>query len=158
MSHFDEHDRRKYEAEVIALLESIRSHVGATDVTTKQILQLLKQKPHLTKARIVIMPKQIQVGQTAQAVIQGFDQNGNPFPLDSSYGVTYSASNPADVSFSSPVNPDGSDTITGLAVDAGVAIGATITRPDGAVVSATADTLTIVAPPPVLTTATVVLQ
>lgn len=106
------------------------------------------------------MPKSILVGEKATATIAGLDQNGQPLALDSTYSVAYSASpNPASVSFGT-VNPDGSVVVVGVAADT-VSIGAVITRPDGGTVTATADTLTISAPPPptpVLTSASVVLQ
>lgn len=106
------------------------------------------------------MPKTVNVGDKAKAIINGLDQNGQPLALDSTYTVSYSASNPASVSFGTP-NPDGSVEITALAADPGNTIGAVITRPDGGTVTASPDVLTIVTPPPpapVLTSASVSLQ
>ena len=105
------------------------------------------------------MPKTIPVGGTANAAIVGLDQNGKPFTLDATYTVAYASSAPADESFS-PVNPDGSDTIAALAASAasGDQISATITRPDGVVITATPDVLTITPVTPVLTSASVVLS
>ncbi len=114
--------------------------------------------PTLTRARITIMPASIQVGKTATATIQGLDQNGQPFPLDETYTVQYSASAPADVSFGAP-NPDGSVVITGVNPDAGDNILASITRPDGVVIQTNADTLTVTAATvSVLTSATLSLK
>lgn len=151
-----DHEERKFREREIALLEQIQRGIWSAVIRLDTLIILQKQKPHLTKARIIVMPKSIQVGQTANITLQGFDQNGQPFPLDASYGVQYSASTPADVEFSAP-GPDGSGTVKGLAVDAADAIGATITRPDGVVITANADALSITAPPAVLTSASVVL-
>jgi hypothetical protein len=122
-----------------------------------EILQLLRQKPILLQARIKIMPKTIQVGQTAVAELQTIWSDGQTRMLDSTYQVTYAAANPSNVSFAPPA-VDGSDVVTGVAADPGDAISAVITRPDGTVISASPDTLTIVAPAPTLVSATVVLS
>lgn len=103
------------------------------------------------------MPKTINAGETATATIQGFDQFGKAFPLDATFQVAYTQSNSADATFG-PTNPDGSASLTANTADTDT-IGAIITRPDGTVVTATPDVLTInAAAIPVLTTATVVLQ
>lgn len=114
--------------------------------------------PALTSARLSIMPATIPVGGVANAVINGLDQNGQPFVLDATYKVVYRAATPADVDFGAP-NPDGSCQITGVGVDAGDAIVADITRPDGFVITTSSDTLTIVpaTATPVLTSATLSL-
>lgn len=124
----------------------------------ERIVNLLT--PNLHSARIQIMPKTVKVGEVAKATIVGLDQNGQPFTIDTTYQVAYSASSPADVSIGTP-GIDGSADVTALAEDVGDVISAVITRPDGQVVIASADTLTIepAAPPaPVLTSASVVLQ
>lgn len=154
---FEEHARRKHEAEELQVLKDIRRLEGQQVLILSDIRSLLKQKSILTQARIIVMPKQIEVGQTAQAVVQGFDQNGGAFPLDATYSVVPSGSNPSNATFSAPA-PDGSFVATGVAVDPGDVIGASITRPDGVVIQAATDTLTIVPVPLVLTTAKVVLQ
>jgi hypothetical protein len=148
---------------VLRLLEEISIRLGYVvhlegKILTKEdeILALLKTRPILTKASIDLMPKTIEVGQTANAVINAVDQFGNPFPL-TGLAVQYVASIPGDVTFG-PVNPDGSDTITGVNADAGNAISANITRADGTVITAAPDTLTITPAVPVLTSATVVLS
>jgi hypothetical protein len=122
-----------------------------------EILQLLRQKPILLEARVEIMPKTIQVGQTATATLQTTWSDGQTHTLDSTYQVSYAAANPSNVSFAPPA-ADGSDVVTGVAADPGDAISAVITRPDGAVVTASSDILTIVAPAPTLVSATVVLS
>ena len=157
MGIFDTHSDEKFKKFVLEELGYIRVIAGKNNLLLHEIRHLLRQKPHLTRGRLIVMPKQIQVGETAQAILQGVDQFGNPFPLDSSYTVVPTASAPGDVSVG-PVNPDGSFTITGLAADAGDAIGAQVTRPDGTVIAFTPDTLVIVAPAPVLTAGAVVLQ
>lgn len=153
---FDEHARRKHEAEELQLLKDIRRLAGQQVLILSDIRSLLKHKPILTQARITIMPKTIEVGQTAPVVLQGFDQNGGAFPLDATYKVVPSGSNPSNATFSAPT-PDGGFVATGVAVDPGDVIGASVTRPDGVVIQAATDTLTIVPVPLVLTTAKVVL-
>lgn len=149
--------RRSHEEQELAVLRDIRRSLGHLVLITGDIRDLLK-RPTLVKARITLMPKTVNVGETATAVIQGFDQNGQPMTLDSSYTVAYSASNPAAVQFAPP-NPDGSDTITALAPEPSDSISAVITGGPNAVnVTATADVLTINAAASVLTTANVVLQ
>lgn len=152
-----DHETREHQEDEIEILRGIRADLGILILRFNELLNILKRKPHLTSARTIVMPKTIQVGQTANAAIQGLDQFGKPFPLDATYQVAYSAATPADVSFS-PVNPDGSDTVAGINPDAGDAISATITRPDGVVITASADTLMITAATPVLTSAAVVLS
>ena len=157
MGIFDTHSDEKFKKKVLEELGYIRVITGKNNLLLHEIRHLLRQKPHLTRGRIIVMPKQIQVGETAQAVLQGVDQFGNPFPLDASYSVVPTASAPADVSVG-PVNPDGSFTITGIAADPGDSIGAQVTRPDGTVITFSPDTLVIAAPAPVLTAGAVVLQ
>ena len=102
------------------------------------------------------MPKTIEVGQTATAVISGFDQFGKPFPLSSSDSISVTASVGADVTFDAPVfNADGtvSVVITGVNPDAGDSISATVDT-----ITTNADVLTINAPAAVLTSATLTLQ
>ena len=118
-----------------------------------------KPVPQLFQGKVNLMPKTIQVGGTSLATLVCLDQNGQPFTLDATYKEQYSASAPADVTVGTP-NADGSATITGVAADPGDTIGCSITRPDGVVITAGTDVLTITpAPPPtpVLTSATVVL-
>ena len=157
MSHFDKHQRHLHEAEELKELREIKKSLSDILRALTQILLLLKQKPHLSKGKVIVMPKTIEVGQTAQAVLQGVDQNGNPFPLDASYRVQPTASNPADVESGTP-NPDGSFVVTALAVDPADMIGAQVTRPDGTTITFDPDTLTIEPATPVLTTGKVVLQ
>ena len=157
MEPFSEHARREHEGKELLLLEQINKGVWQGVLILSDIRSLLKQKPILIKAKVIIMPKTIPVGGTAQAAIQGFDQNGKPVVLDSTYTVTPSASAPSDVSFS-PVNPDGSFTVVGVNADPGDSIGASITRPDGSVIQASADVLTVTAAASVLATANVVLS
>src|ERR1035438_5709774 len=157
MSEFDSRFfERCHDAGELELLKGIRADLGILIVRFNELLSLLRQKPHLKSARVFLMPATINVGQTANAVILALDQNGQPFTLDSTYQVAYNASAPADVSFS-PVNPDGSDTVAGVNADPGDAISATITRPDGVVINASADTLTVTAAAAVLTSASVSL-
>ena len=114
----------------------------------------------LSGARITLMPKSIVVGGTASAVIAGFDQFGKPFPISSSDSVTLQASTAADVTFGSPsFNADGTVTVsmTGVNPDDSDSITAVVADPTGTVTSS-ADVLTITAPAPVLTTATLTLQ
>jgi len=153
MAH--EHEER----EEIKLLRELLKNAEKQLHVQREILGRLQQQPILTKARISIMPKTVPVGGTANAVIKGVDQNGQPFVLDATYKVTYQSSAPADESFS-PVNADGSDTIAALAPSAasGDQISASITRPDGVVINATPDVLTITAATLVLTSASVVLS
>lgn len=157
MGIFDTHAFEKFKKKVLEELATLRFITGQNNILLHEIRHILKNKPHLVKGKVKIMPKQIQVGETAQAVLQGVDQFGQPFPLDATYTVVPTASNPSDVSVG-PVNPDGSFTLTGIAADAGDSIGAQVTRPDGTVISFTPDVLTIVAPAPVLTGGAVVLQ
>lgn len=150
---------REHQKEVIELLRGIRADAGTLILRFNELLTLLRQTPRLIQARVIVMPKAVQVGGTANAAIVGLDQNGNPFPLTSAFSVAYASSTPADESFS-PVNPDGSDTIAALAASpaSGDQISATITRPDGVVITATPDVLTITPVTPVLTSASVVLS
>jgi len=159
MASFEEHEQREQHREEIELLRQLLTTAGQQLVTQREILQVLATRSILTKARVIITMKTVQVGGTANAVIQGLDQNGQPFPLDATYKVAYQSSTPADESFS-PVNPDGSDTIAALAASpaAGDQISATIQRPDGVVISATPDVLIITPAVPVLTSAKVVLS
>jgi hypothetical protein len=152
-------DLHRHHNEVIELLRGIRQDAGTLILRFNELLTFLRQTPRLTKARIILMPKSVTVGGTANAAIVGLDQNGKPFTLDSTFTVAYASSNPADESFS-PVNPDGSDTVAALAASpaGGDQISATITRPDGVVISATPDVLTITPVVPVLTSASVVLS
>lgn len=156
-SRFEEHARHQVEALEIKLLQQIARTLGHIQLVVTEILQLQKHKPILVKGKVFIMSKSVVVGSSVLAVIQGFDQNGNPFPLDASYKVAYAASAPSDVSFGA-VNPDGSDVVTGVAADPGDSISATIQRPDGVVISADPDVLVVTAPVPVLTSTKVVLQ
>lgn len=124
----------------------------------EDILFVLQRAPILSKVRLILMPKQVEVGGTATAILTGQDQFGQPFPIDGSYTVTYQASNPADVSFGTP-NPDGSDVITGVAIDPGDSITAVVSGgPKNVSVTSSSDVLTVVAPAPVLTTVTLALQ
>jgi hypothetical protein len=110
----------------------------------------------LFTAEIKLMPKTIVVGGTSNAVLAGFDQFGKPFPLTSADTITPVSSTPADETFGAPTfNADGTATIvvTGLVATAGDSISASV----GGVASSS-DTLTITAPAPVLTTATLTLQ
>lgn len=157
MGLYDTHSDEKFKKQVLNDLLNIRITGGQNKVLLHEVLRLLRQKPILTKGIVTIMPKQIQVGETAQAVLKGVDQNGNAFPLDATYVVTPTASAPSDVNVG-PVSPDGSFQLTGVAADSADSIGAQITRPDGVVLTATPDILTILAPPPVLTSVTVSLQ
>lgn len=115
--------------------------------------------PKLEKGKVILMPKTINVGETANATLALVGTDGNPFTIDSTYTVVYAASNPGNVSIATP-NADGSDTLTGVATDPGDVIGATITRPDGSTLSLTTDTLTInsVTPPVTLASGAVVLS
>lgn len=159
MSNHDSHEQAQWRGEVLARLTEISRNTSALVLITSDIRHLLKHKFIITRARISVMPKTIQVGQTSTATISAQDQNGQPIAVDSTYQVSYSSSNSANVSFGT-VNPDGSCVITGVAADPSNSIAAVITRPDGGTVSATPDTLSIVPvppPTPVLTTAAVVL-
>jgi len=156
MAIISTHEALRFKWEVLEDLEYIRKKVSENNLLLHQVLSLLKQRQILVSAEIVVMPKQIEVGQTAEATIQGKDQNGSPIVLDSTYKVAYQASDPAGVTFGTP-NADGSDTVTGNVAESET-ISAVITRPDGVQVTATGDTLTIVPQPPVLTSAAVVLQ
>lgn len=111
------------------------------------------------RAEVLIMPKTVDVGGTAQATLNVLDQFGNPFTLDGSYTVTYQGSNPAAATFGTP-NPDGSDTITATSAEPSDTITATIAGgPAGVSISAVGDTLTVnAAPVPVPTSASVVLS
>ena len=140
--------------------ELLRS-IGAT---LREILEEVEEirrslKPKLTQGRIWIMPKTIKVGESATATLQGLDQNGQPFVIDAKYGVVYTASAPGDVMFSPP-GTDGSDVVLGVNADPSVSITASVTRPDGVVVSFAGDVLDVEpqTPVPVLTSGTVVLQ
>lgn len=114
--------------------------------------------PKLSHGQVILKMKTIQVGGTSLATLALLDQQGAPFTIDSTYTVAYTASNPTTVSVGAS-NADGSATITGLAADPGNQIGATVTRPDGVLVTLTPDTLVIteVTPVPVLTSGSVVL-
>src|SRR5258707_12520923 len=87
----------------------------------ERIVNLLT--PNLHSARIQIMPKTVKVGEVAKATIVGLDQNGQPFTIDTTYQVAYSASSPADVSIGTP-GIDGSADVTALAEDVGDVISA----------------------------------
>ena len=155
MALFDD----KLDRKILAECQAIHAIVKRNHHLLLEIQATLARMSALTFARVIIVPKTIQVGQTAQAAIQGLDQNGQPFPLDSTYQVVYTASSPSDVTITTP-NPDGSATITGVNPNPGIQVGATITKPDGSTVTATPDTLVIqaVTPTPVLTSASVVLS
>ncbi|SRR5258708_7721352 len=152
----NDHDHYKFQAEVLGQLRELRRAVGRNEKRLEVILDILRHKSILSKARVTVMPKTISVGETATATIQGLDQFGKAFPLDATYQVVYNQSNPADATFATP-GPDGTALLTANVADTDI-IGATITRPDGSVVTAGTDTLTINPPVAVLTTANVVLQ
>ena len=120
-----------------------------------KIIKLLT--PKLYSARIDVMPKTVHVGDVSKATLVGLDQNGQPFPIDATYQVAYSAANPATATFGVPA-ADGSADVTAVAADPGNAISAAITRPDGQVIQASPDTLVIEAAAAVLTSASVSLQ
>jgi len=128
----------------------------------QEIFNELQNPPpaqQLKQGKVNLMPKTIQVGGTSLATLVCLDQNGQPMTLDATFKEAYSASAPADVTVGTP-NADGSATITGVAPDPGDTIGCAITRPDGVVITASPDVLTITPPPPppqVLTSASVVL-
>lgn len=134
--------------------ERIETLLGEIVHALREIRDELKPK-RLAKARIELMPKTIQVGQTSTALIQGLDQNGQPFAIQAS-DVSLTAAVPADVSFGTPTaNPDGSVSIvvTGVNADTGDGITATVLG-----VTSNSDTLTISAPAPVLTSLQLTLQ
>jgi hypothetical protein len=110
-----------------------------------QILDRLT--PKLQKGSVNLMPKTIAVGGTSLATLALVDTTGAPMVIDATYTVQYSASNPASVSVGT-VNPDGSAVITGVSADPGNTIGATVTRPDGVVITLSSDTLVITAVTP----------
>jgi len=152
-----------FDREIYELLKDIEKDVDYISQTVSkiytqnnEILKLLRQKPILLQARVQVMPKTVQVGQTATSTLTTVWSDGQTHVLDSTYQVTYNAANPSNVSFAPPAS-DGSDVITAVAVDPGDSISATITRPDGVVVTASPDVLTITAPPVTLVGATVVL-
>jgi pyruvate kinase len=91
--------------------------------------------------RLTVMPKTIQVGQTATAVLKATGTDGNPFKLTSADQVALLAGTAQDVTIGTPVfMDDGSVEIllTGVNPDASDPITATV---DG--VTSNADTLTI---------------
>lgn len=122
--------------------------------TLREIRDELKPK-FLSRARLHLMPKTVTVGQTANAVISGVDQFGNPFPLTSADTISIAASTPADVTFGAVTFPgDGTALVVVTAVNADPGDGITAT-----VGSFTAtDTLTIEAPAPALAGVKLVLQ
>jgi hypothetical protein len=136
-------------------LRRIREALEDISKTFKQVRDILRsQQSHISVTRISIMPKTIQVGQSATAHITAAKADGSPFLITSADQVSLTAQVPADVSFGTPViNADGSVDIpvTGVNADAGDQIAATV---DG-IVSAP-DTLTITAAAP--TTVTLTLQ
>lgn len=154
MGEFFRHDDRDDKAFRKELLHKLSRLVKIGE----DILSVLQRTPILSKARLTLMPKTVEVGQTATAVLQGLDQFGHPMSIDSSYSVSYQASNPADVSFGTP-NPDGSDVITAVAADPGDSITAVVSGgPKNVSVTSSSDVLVINAPAPVLTSVNLVLQ
>lgn len=124
----------------------------------KNLVREALDKPHPIYARVEIMPKTVNVGEVATVNLQVKDQFGNPFTLDASYQVAYSGSNPGAATFGTP-NADGSDQVTAVAAEPSDQISATITGgPGGVNIVATPDVLTINAPVPVPTSASVVLS
>lgn len=143
---------KNLERDEVHLLHRILARLDA-------IYDLLKPAlPILSKARIIIMPKTVNVGDSFNVAIAGLDQFGQPFPLDANYSVVYGASNPNAVQLPAPPLPDGSGVGTAVAAEPSESISATITGPGGTI-NATADVLTIneVVVPPVLTSASVVI-
>jgi hypothetical protein len=113
-------------------------------------------QPKLFVTEITIMPKTIQVGQTAVAHITGTGSDGNPFKFTTSDSVSLAAVVPADVTFAAPTfNADGSVDVlvTGVNPDAGDAISSTV---DGVV--SNQDTLTITAVPVTLKSVSLTLE
>lgn len=139
-------------------LQELRS-LRTLRVLTQEVGEIEEDlDPKLSHGQVILQMKTIQVGGTSLATLALLDQQGAPFTIDSTYSVAYTASNPTTVSVGAS-NADGSATITGLAADPGNQIGATVTRPDGVLVTLTPDVLVIteVTPVPVLTSGSVVL-
>jgi hypothetical protein len=117
-------------------------------------IRTILARPHLTRLELSIMPKTIEVGQTAVAHLTGVGSDGNPFAFTAANNITMSGD--ANASFGPPTfNADGSAdvVVTALAVDPADDISATV---DG--VGSNRDTLTIVAAAPTLSTVTLTLQ
>jgi hypothetical protein len=113
------------------------------NILSKKLDQILDRLlPKLEKGSVNLMAKTIAVGGTSLATLALVDTTGAAMVIDATYRVTYAASNPASVSIGA-VNPDGSAVLTGVSADPGNTIGATVTRPDGVVISLSPDTLVI---------------
>jgi len=144
------HERRD-EREERAQLDCIERKIGHLHEEIEflegkidYVIATLKSKI-LSQGQVNLMAKSIVVGGTSLATLALKDQNGASMTIDATYGVAYSASNPSNVSIAKP-NPDGSATITGVAVDPGDVIGCVVTLPDmKTTVTLTTDTLTITA-------------
>jgi len=98
-------------------------------------------------------PITLQVGQSAEAELLGFDQNGNPMPLPAGATVSYSIDAPS-VATSTP-NSDG-QTDEVAAVSAGTAnLTASVTGPNGVLSDTETVTVTV---PQVLTSVKLAFQ
>jgi hypothetical protein len=154
-------ENRELLRRILEAVESARETDGRILNTVHRIEQFLIKRPRLIGGKVVLDMTQIQVGGTATATLVGVWSDGQQHSLDSTFQVQPLASNPSDVSVSTP-GSDGSFVITGVAADAGDSITANVTRPDGTVISFTADTVTqplvIVAAPLQLTGGVVVLK
>ena len=164
---FGRGDDKKIELEVLEALREFSKRLRDLEKVSAGMLVVLENindilspaPPVLTIMRLTIMPQTVPVGGQAMAVLSGFDQNGNPIVLDTTYKVAYTAAVPADVSFGT-INADGSCLVTGVNADAGDAIVAQVTRPsDGAVITSSQDILTVtaVSTAPVLSSVTLTL-
>lgn len=128
-------DQRKLLAGIFVVLQDIRDH--------------LKRLPHLASVHISLQgvtmanPITLNVGDAKVATVAGFDQFGQPFPLDfTATPVSWTVDNAAVVS-STPA-ADGSDAISAVAAGSANL---------SAVVAGLSDSLaiTVVQPAPVLT-------
>lgn len=144
--------RKKYKLrrELKEILEDVRE-------LTEELEELLEdQNPKLEKGKVHLQMKTISVGGTSLATLSLVDTTGKPMTIDATYKVTPTAVNSTSVTVGTP-NPDGSFLLTAVTVDAGNSIGATVTRPDGTVITLTPDTLVITAPTQTLASGSVVL-
>jgi hypothetical protein len=135
-------------------LESIALSLRHISIDLHAIRGTMVPLHHLTESRITLMPKSINVGQTANAVISATKADGSPFAITTADTVALVAANPANATLGAPViNADGTVTVpvTGAAPDPGDAITATV---DG--VASQPDTLTVTTAAPA--TVTVTLQ
>lgn len=139
----------------LALLEIAESaREIAAELRRIRVILHKEFAPHLTRLELTLMPKTVQVGQTATAHITATKADGTPFPITSSDTLTLAAATAADVTFGTPTfNADGSAdvVVTAVNADPGDAITATL---DG--VASNSDTLTITAAGPA--TVTLALQ